>query len=85
MQDTVVCGNEGADGPTEQIFTDDGTFTDNGGNTISPLCPEDCPGDFDGNGLVGFSDLMTVISSWNDPYATPELLLVLSNWDEACP
>ena len=85
LQDTVVCGNEGADGPTEQIFTYDGIFTDNGGNTISQSCPQDCPGDFDGNGVVGFSDLTTVISSWGDPYETSDLLLVLSKWDESCP
>ena len=48
--------------------------------------PDDCPcaGDIDGDGVVGFSDLLEVLGSWQNPYTFEDLLLVLGNWG-TCP
>ena len=35
----------------------------------NPACPSDCPSDFDGDGIVGVSDVLALIAGWggNDP------------------
>lgn len=69
-----------------------GTYANNGGNTLT--CPE--PGDTDGDGIVGVSDLLNVIGTWGacpaPPTACPadvdddgqvnvaDLLVVIGNW-----
>ncbi len=81
LTDTAVCGNE----IPEQIL---GDWVDNGGNCVQVFCDDcdaACPGDYDGNGTVNVSDLLTVIGSWNDPYDVGDLLLVISEWNTTCP
>jgi hypothetical protein len=53
---TLVCGNT-----LDQIY---GEWTDNGGNTIEDVCPDDCP-DVNDDGVVDVLDLLFVISDWN--------------------
>lgn len=53
LENTVVCGNE-----PSQVS---GAFTDLGGND---LCP--CEGDLDGDGVVGGSDIASMLASWGD-------------------
>ena len=42
-------------------------------------------GDITGDGAVNVSDLLDVIAGWGDPYDVDDLLLVISQWDSACP
>ena len=51
---TDVCGNS-----PDQVA---GTFVDLGENVIQTECP--CPTDFNGDGEVGVTDLLVVVSSW---------------------
>jgi hypothetical protein len=60
------------------------------------LPPPPCPGDLDGDGIVGFPDLLIVLSMWgpcpgcpgdidgDDIVGFPDLLIVLSTWGD-CP
>ena len=79
---TVVCGNN-----PSQI---DGSWVDNGGNTVNDDCPFICP-DINGDGVVDVGDLLAIIDQWgatNSPADVTEdgivnvsdLLLVISNW-----
>ena len=58
-------------------------------------CPDTIPGDIDGDGLVGFNDLLLLLSAWGDcvdcgncpadldgdcVIGFNDLLLVLANW-----
>jgi predicted outer membrane repeat protein len=83
LTDTTVCGNT-----PDQIY---GDWTDNGGNTIADVCPDqDCP-DINGDGNVNVSDLLVVIDQWgltNSPadlnldgtVDVSDLLIVVGNW-----
>jgi parallel beta-helix repeat protein len=82
LMDTVVCGND-----PDQI---NGSWHDNGGNTVSDECPPDCP-DVDGDGMVGVNDVLAVVAAWgsDDPDAdidgdgtvgTNDLLSVIGAW-----
>ena len=56
LTNTIVCGNW----PT-QI---DGNWIDKGGSTVEDICPNDCPGDVDGNGEVGVDDLLWLLGEY---------------------
>ncbi len=43
-----------------------------------------CPGDFDGDGLVGFVDLNIVLAAFNNTMGFAELNAVLSTFNSAC-
>ena len=57
LTDTTVCGNSSPG----QI---NGSWTDNGGNFIGDECPLDCPGDFNGDGVVNGGDIGTLLAAW---------------------
>jgi hypothetical protein len=80
---TDICGNS-----PDQVA---GTFVDLGGNVIETKCP--CPTDFNGDGVVGVTDLLLVVTSWgpcdvgcegdaNDDNVinADDLLMVISGW-----
>jgi len=82
ISNTVICGNV-----SDQI---NGTWNDNGGNTVSDDCPLLCP-DISGDGQVDITDLLEVISDWglfdsladvtNDGVVNvSDLLSIISNW-----
>ncbi len=82
LTDTVLCGNV-----PDQIF---GSWTDNGGNTISNECPPDCP-DVSGDGIVGVDDVLAVVAAWGSDdldadidgdgtVGTNDLLAVIGAW-----
>ena len=86
MSGSTVCGNT----PENEIY---GPWTDKGGNTIEDECLADCPGDLDGDGSVGGSDLGLMLSAWGteDPAADfdgdgnvggGDLGLLLSYWGD---
>ena len=68
----------------------------NGPSWLESLeCPDTIPGDIDGDGLVGFNDLLLLLSAWGDcvdcgncpadldgdcVIGFNDLLLVLANW-----
>ena len=85
--DTVVCGNT-----PSQIY---GDWTDNGGNTITEICPMDCISDIDVDGNVDIQDLLILIAGWgtctdncsgdvNDDgeVNVNDLLILISAWGE---
>ena len=57
LTDTTVCGNT-----PDQIY---GDWIDNGGNTVTDECPEDCPADFNDDGEVDAADLGLLLSAWD--------------------
>jgi hypothetical protein len=57
----------------------------------NPACPSDCPADFDGDGIVGVSDVLALIAGWggNDPQhdldgdgtvGVGDILLMIGAW-----
>ena len=44
---------------------------------------EPCDGDFDGDGVVGTTDILLVLAQWGT-YNTDDLLLIISNWGSGC-
>jgi nitrous oxidase accessory protein NosD len=86
LVDTTVCGNF-----PDQIY---GNWTDNGGNTVTDECPNDCPCDLDGNGEVGVDDLLALLAAYqtnadgdcdgDGDTDVDDLLLLISAWG-ACP
>ena len=50
LESSTVCGNTPV-----QIY---GEWTDNGGNHVGDACPEDCPGDFNGDGVLSYEELL---------------------------
>jgi len=44
---------------------------------------EPCEGDYDGDGMVGATDILMVLGGWGT-YGTDDLLLVIANWDSSC-
>tara|TARA_B100001059_G_scaffold147699_1_gene147664 strand:- start:245 stop:790 length:546 start_codon:yes stop_codon:yes gene_type:complete len=65
LENTEVCGNE-----SDQI---DGSWSDNGGNTVADDCRTDCLGDLDADGTVGPQDLALLLGAWNDTNTTADL------------
>ena len=87
LSDTIVCGNV-----SDQIY---GSWTDDGGNIVENECPA-CPGDATGDYVVDVNDVLYLISAWDtpDPNAdfdedglvdADDVLILLSNFGEACP
>jgi len=88
MGTTTLCGNT----PSNVV----GSYTDNGGNTLSETCKPDVPGDITGDGIVNVADLLAIIGTWGacpkapDPCPTDltgnglvnveDLLFVIGNW-----
>jgi hypothetical protein len=52
-----------------------GIFTD---------APPPCPGDFNSDGVVGVEDVLAVIAGWGTTYSVEDLLIVLSQYGNAC-
>ena len=87
LTDTTVCGNSSSG----QI---NGSWTDNGGNFIGDECPADCPGDFNGDGIVNGADFGALLAAWGACSECPEDLdgdgtvsgadvgLILSYWGD---
>jgi hypothetical protein len=82
LADTTVCGNN-----PDQI---NGSWIDNGGNTVADECPIDCP-DINGDGNVDVSDLLIVIAYWGSSDSpadlnedgivdVSDLLIVIGSW-----
>jgi hypothetical protein len=57
----------------------------------NPACPSDCPADFDGDGMVGVTDVLALIAGWggNDPLhdldgdgtvGVGDILLLIGAW-----
>ncbi len=63
LLDTTVCGNTEDDVPSDQI---QGSWIDQGGNSVAPVCASDCPGDLNGDGIVDGADLSTLLGSWGE-------------------
>ncbi len=73
-----------------------GTYQGDGVTCQDSNCPQPCPADFDGDGSVGITDLLTLLAAWGtDPGGPPDfdgdgtvgildLLTLLANWG-ACP
>ena len=59
--DTTICGNTLNDEPSDQIL---GPWTDQGGNTVAPVCASDCPADLNGDGIVDGADLSSLLGAW---------------------
>ncbi len=74
----------------------DGKSTDDNNNGIPDECENDCPWDLDGSGVVGASDLLSLLVSWGPCKGCPadfdgdgnvgaaDLLALLVNWGP-CP
>ena len=58
---TTVCGNQLDAEPSEQVY---GEWSDNGGNIVAEECAVDCPGDFNGDGVVNGGDIGTLLAAW---------------------
>ena len=63
LTNTTLCGNK-----PDQIL---GSYTDNGGNSVSEVCAEYCPGDFNGDGEIGGLDLGLMLVAWGECIETP--------------
>jgi len=46
--------------------------------------PPPCPGDFNGDGVVGVEDVLAVIAGWGTTYTVEDLLVVLANYGNGC-
>ncbi|MCH2135952.1 MAG: hypothetical protein MK101_05150 [Phycisphaerales bacterium] len=57
VQDCSFCANSPDD--------INGPWQDGGGNVFNMHCDGDCPGDVDGDGLVGVKDLLLVLADWD--------------------
>ncbi len=44
---------------------------------------EPCEGDFDGDGMIGASDILHVLGGWGT-YGANDILLVIANWGGDC-
>ena len=54
-------------------------------NFFDGLSDEPCsPGDFNGDHVVNMTDLLLVISEWDNTYTMVDLLLVIDHWDSIC-
>lgn len=67
IQDSVICGNFNTYSLAPSQI--DGTYTDNGGNTIADYCPPPRAvtvyhGDLDGDGDVDFEDFAILANNW---------------------
>jgi hypothetical protein len=58
LSDTIVCGNA-----PDQIF---GIWHDDGGNSVTEKCAEDCPADFNSDGEVNGGDLGVFLVEWGE-------------------
>ncbi|MDG2291881.1 MAG: PHB depolymerase family esterase [Phycisphaerales bacterium] len=54
-------------------------------NFFDGLSDEPCtPGDFNGDAVVNVTDLLLVISGWENPYNVTDLLTVIGAWGSTC-
>lgn len=83
IQSTFFCGN--------MFGHIEGPWTDLGGNEFSDTCDPGIPGDLDGDGVVGVSDLLQLLGAWgacdcpedldDDGFVgVSDLLTLLANW-----
>jgi hypothetical protein len=82
MAGTVFCENI-----DEPVW---GKFIDGGDNVYDEACQGDCPGDVDGDGMVGVDDILLVLSDFGGPGAgdangdgivdVNDILLVIGAW-----
>jgi hypothetical protein len=72
VTDSLFCQNDGT--------SITGPWTDGGDNQFLETCPPDCNGDINHDGQVNVSDLLAVISGWDNPYNVDDLLIVIANW-----
>ncbi|HIB50859.1 MAG TPA: hypothetical protein EYO40_06240 [Phycisphaerales bacterium] len=83
---TAACGNfaMGTYDPNDVNATDTP-------GTENPACPNPCPSDIDGDGIVGVSDILSLIAGWggNDPtqdldgdgtVGVSDLLIIIAAW-----
>lgn len=61
------------------------TWVDGGGNTFDDVCPGgECPGDLNGDQIVGVDDILEAVSGFGDQYDVDTILEVLNNFGESC-
>jgi hypothetical protein len=87
-QDEDVSFGRLPDGGAEWQSFDPATPGTSNGN-IAP-----CPGDVDGDGIVGVEDMLACIAGWGSPdgdadgdgtTGVSDILLIISAWGESCP
>ena len=84
---TVMSGTAFCENDVEPVW---GAFVDGGDNVYDEACQGDCPGDVDGDGMVGVDDILLVLSDFGGPGAgdangdgsvdVNDILLVIGAW-----
>lgn len=95
----VMLGDESAAQTSKRFATHENPTMANRPTLVVEFIPPACPGDADGNGMVGLGDIASIINCWGQPSVCDagadlddsgdiglgDVAQVIKNWAEVCP